>query len=169
MAASSITATTLQSRLPTILGIGAAAVAVGATVRFLNQKAASSSSNSDDNFLSSYPYLQRDGSLAVSIQELSGLYSRVDEALFEELLKSLEELMSLQGTPDSIRTGQRNVARALRAKRRGNAALSDLRNGARRRFPSQAIDAAEDEKVVGRAITDILHNIQQSCTLAPPQ
>lgn len=167
MAASSITATTLQSRLPTILGIGTAAVAVGAMLRFLNKT--SSSSNGDDNFLSSYPYLQRDGSLAVSLQELSGLYSRVDEALFEELLKTLEELMSLQGTPDSIRTGQRNVARALRAKRRGNATLSDLRNGARRRFPIQAIDAAEDEKVVGRAITDVLHNIQQSCTLAPPQ
>jgi hypothetical protein len=141
-------------------------VAVGTTISFLNNNDGTSSSNDCEKLLSDYPYLKGDGSLAACLYELSGLYSRVDPAVFEDLLKSLDELVSLQGAPGSIRTGQRNVAKALRARRICNASLIYLQSGARRRFHCQTLDVAEDEKAVSKAITDVLHNIQQSCALS---
>lgn len=158
-----------QISLSTIVGAGVAIVVAGVALSSIKKRdggvGGETGEEEEDRAFAGFPTIRRDAHLTASLRELCPLYSKIDKSLFNDLLHALEDLACMQGAPSDPRSGQRNVARALRARRRGNAALSDLRNGAQRRFPSQAVDTAEDHKIVLKAIADSLHNIQQSCTL----
>jgi hypothetical protein len=109
--------------------------------------------------------LRRDRALLDAVTEPEQLFRRVDPETTERLLDALDGLALLlqeaqkSGTPLLM-------AKALAQKRKGSAALEALLSASRRRFPSRASDAAEDAEALRKAMTDYVHNIQQSASLS---
>lgn len=109
--------------------------------------------------------LSQDRTLLDAVIEPEQLFRLVDSNETNKLLDALDGLAllfreaQLSGSPLLF-------AKALRHKRSGTAALDILLQVARRRFPGRAADAADDAEVLRKAMTDYVHNIQQSVSLA---
>ena len=142
--------------------------AIAGTVLYAT-KASGSGEEDTDNIetflLKGRDGLSRDRTLLDAVIEPEQLFRLVDPKETGKLLDALDGLAllfreaQLSGSPLLF-------AKALRHKRSGTAALDTLLQIARQRFPARASDAADDADVLRKAMTDYVHNIQQSVSLA---
>lgn len=137
---------------------------VGAAVAYALRpgEKATESSTAD---VGAYKHLATDGALTALLQEPLLVFTPLDGAATDALLRAFDDLARIYGLCRQGGTSPVLMAEALKAKRAGSAHLAALTRKARQQRPGAASEILSDLEQLKQSFSNYVHNIDQEQAL----